>query len=817
MLELKAGNQLARRYVLGRQLGRGGEAQIWLATDKMTAASVALKIVPASKSIRLRAEWQTGIRLIHAHIVRVFEFHEEDSLAFFSMQLIDGASMASLTGRSLADVLAPIGLIARALQHLHDKGLVHRDIKASNLLLDDNGVPYLSDFGVCCAIGTTGRGGSLISQSPASLQQAPASPADDIFALGATLYELIGGRSPWSSDATEADIRRAAPAPLQTPDGAELPRAVADLVRRMLAQEPTDRPTAAEVARDLAEAGFTPAAASLSTVRSRRQNEESVSPVQQIRPERRGRVTTTVIPDSASGGLNRNVVFGALGVLIVVLVLVVFVLPEQLGERRKAPAVVVEAEPLTPDEVPPAQTKNAPAIVTVEVPVDPEIRARVRDAAILPSGLLEGDDEITFNENLADYSGLDERGRERFYAESTAGELLSAFEVLEGRGVDRWAPVEHRRARELNALGDAEYLEQQFENAEEYYLGGLTVLEPLYARIQAVFDQAFADAEAAFAAGDRLEALRLYELAVAVTPTHPGALAGLRRAQNLEDVQRLVAQGLDYEEELDYVAAQSAFERAIELDELWQPAQDGLVRIKQARTKLAFDTRMSEGFEMIATGDYLGARAAFRTAQRLIPASTEPTDGLLQVDQGLRLRDITTLEQEALALERDEHWDAVVATYEEILNVDATLQFAMDGLARGREMGAIHRQLDDYIEEPDKLSQPAVMQRATGFVVELTARKDAGPRMTAQRAELLRLLKRAATPLAVPLLSDNATEVTVYRVGHLGRFAQHEINLRPGTYVAVGSRTGYRDVRLEFRVAPEIDIEPVIIQCQEPI
>ena len=71
--------------------------------------------------------------------------------------------------------------------------------------------------------------------------------------------------------------------------------------------------------------------------------------------------------------------------------------------------------------------------------------------------------------------------------------------------------------------------------------------------------------------------------------------------------------------------------------------------------------------------------------------------------------------------------------------------------------------------------------------------------------------------MSIPLVSDNVTDVFVYKVGRLGNFMRREISLRPGTYVVVGTRSGYRDVRLEFRVAPEIDMEPVIIQCEEPI
>jgi hypothetical protein len=66
-------------------------------------------------------------------------------------------------------------------------------------------------------------------------------------------------------------------------------------------------------------------------------------------------------------------------------------------------------------------------------------------------------------------------------------------------------------------------------------------------------------------------------------------------------------------------------------------------------------------------------------------------------------------------------------------------------------------------------------------------------------------------------VSDNQTAVSIYKVGKLGQFDHREVELRPGTYVAVGARPGYRDVRLEFRVAPEIDMQPVVVRCEEPI
>ena len=819
MLELKKGTQLADRYTLVRRLGGDGYAHVWLAKDRLTSASVALKIGAGDpdSTEKLRGEWQVSIRLMHAHIVRAFEFHTETDVAIFSQQFIDGLNFRVLTGLSPEEVLGPVGLLLQAVGYLHSKGIVHRDIKASNVLLDSNGSPYLSDFDVSAAQGQIASGGSLIAQSPQSLAGLPASTADDVFALGSLIFELLSGRPPWASSDMADSIKRAQVPPLTAVNGSELPVDIKTLVDQMLDKEATNRPTANEVADRLQAAGFAPHTARVQSAASPRVHDELIESVQSIRPVQRQSSEAAELLRQESTGLSQKSVGIALAVLIIVLLGVVFVLPSNVSEDHEPAARVPSTEDAILKDVPSNFADDEEAKDRATVFVDPEVRQRIKGNLDVPNRKLDDDEDITFSENAADYSGFDDEGRARFEAESTLGELLSALEVLEARGIALWASREQLAARELYAKGDEAYLEKDFTYAEELYLGALTVLEPLYERIEPTFNDAYAGAIAAFEAGDRLDALRLFELAVAITSSHSGAKAGYERARNLEAVLRLVDQGLEFEEDLDLDAAQSSFEQAIELDSLWPAAHDGLKRVARTRIELEFDTRMTEGFEAIAAGDFLGSRAAFRMAKQLVPESTEPDDGLLQVDQGLRMQEISTLEQEAASLEQDEHWDAVVRTYEEILKVDSTLSFASDGLRRGRQMRALHEQLDELIAEPDRLSVPSVMQKATMLVVNITTRPYVGPRLSGERDELSRLLKRAATALTVPLISDNVTEVSIYKIGRLGNFMRKEVNLRPGTYVAVGSRPGFRDVRLEFRVAPEIEMEPVIVQCEEQI
>lgn len=769
MLELVKGTRLAERYTLERPLGRGGEAQTWLARDGMTGALVALKIVPTSGGAgkRLRKEWETNLRLMHAHIVRVFEFYEDQEAAFYSLQYIDGPDLGSLAGMPADEVLPPLGLVADALRYAHAKGIVHRDVKASNVLLDHNGVPYLSDFGVAAGVGEFAGGGSRIAASPQVLGGEAAQPADDIYALGILFAELL---SP-------------------------VPAAARNLVDSMLSEDAGKRPSAAEVGDILRQAGFAPGPARAQITSRPGLAEMPVATVAAVRRTHKAAPDTDAnIPAKSATGISAKRLGISLAALIIVLVGVVFILPDAVEHS--------DTGVVRPGRIVPAGAPGAG-----ESPV----------AADVTGNASLGDERIEFNENDANYKNLGEEKKARARVEQVLGELLSNFETLERRSVQRWAAVPYRRARKFYEQGDTAYLKHDWGAAELHYLDALALLEPLFDRVEPEFEEALAGARAAFEAGDRAEALRLYELAVAITPNNPEARAGYERAKNLETVMQLVDQGIEFEKELELDAAEASFQKAVEIDPNWTPAVDGVERVRQTRIKMQFDARMSEGLASLANGDYLAARAAFRMARQLMPDSREPADGLLQVDQGLRLNNIHTLEGEAAALENAEHWAAAVKTYEDILEIDGNLSFAMDGLEKARRMSALHQQLDNYISDPDRLAVPSVMKKATSLVVDITRMPEIGPRLAGQRDELSRLLKRAATPVPVELVSDNMTMVSIYKVGVLGNFSHTRLELRPGTYVAVGVRPGFRDVRQEFRVAPEIEMQPVVVRCEEPI
>jgi tetratricopeptide (TPR) repeat protein len=440
-----------------------------------------------------------------------------------------------------------------------------------------------------------------------------------------------------------------------------------------------------------------------------------------------------------------------------------------------------------------------------------------KNPVAIEDGASDVDSAATEEVTKAPVITAEEMARIKIATDEALGDFLSQLERLKYRGIERWGGQPYLDVLDVYAEGDQAYLNKNFATAGDRYREATRLFDPFYDRIEPEFEKSMQAAGEAFERLDFIEAIRWYDLAVAITPGHGEAEKGLKRAVNLEAVLQLMDQGLQFEDDLELEGARLAFEKALGLDSAWKPASAALARVRDTIEQMSFEARMSEGLEALATSDFETARAAFNAARAMHPASRDPVDGLLQVDQEIRLQKIRSMEGEVLAQEANEQWETAIATYEALLDVDGDLQFAKEGLARVKSRARMHQQLNVYIADPDSLTDPVNLRRATTLLLSVSRIQPQGPRLTDQKTELAMLLKRAATPLPVRLVSDNLTEVSVYKVGKLGRFEAQELSLRPGKYIAVGIRSGYRDIRLEFRVAPDIESKPIIVQCEEAI
>jgi len=248
-------------YELAEEIGRGGWGVVFEAEHRTLGRRVAIKYLPAAFSSdpdarnRFRSEARVVASLDHPHIVPLYDFVEEGDTCVFVMELMPGGTLwdrfedDDLTPEAACNVtLALLG----ALYHAHQRGVLHRDVKPENVLFNREGMPKLADFGIAKVLGDgagTRTATGMIMGTPAYMAPEqgsgePISPATDVYAIGAMLYELLSGRLPFESTGNAlAQLYRhvhEAPTPLRE-IAPQIPDGVAAVVMKALEKRPEDR------------------------------------------------------------------------------------------------------------------------------------------------------------------------------------------------------------------------------------------------------------------------------------------------------------------------------------------------------------------------------------------------------------------------------------------------------------------------------------------------------------------------------------------------------------------------------------------------
>jgi hypothetical protein len=230
-----------------------------------------------------------------------------------------------------------------------------------------------------------------------------------------------------------------------------------------------------------------------------------------------------------------------------------------------------------------------------------------------------------------------------------------------------------------------------------------------------------------------------------------------------------------------------------------------------------FVAAMSRGLAALESGRWQIAREAFETAANLRPDAPEVADGLARAGAGERRSLVEAGIRRGRELESSEAWAEAVQTYARVLAVDPDAAAALEGRERADLRANIDKQLEYHLDNPHRLSSPLVFEDASDLLARARELDPRGPRLESQLARLEAALTTASTPVPVVVVSDDLTEVVIYRVGRLGAFSRRELSLRPGTYTAVGSREGFRDIRVQFTVGADALPGPVTVVCTEAL
>jgi len=259
LVQLKPGSSIGTRYEIVRLLGQGGMGAVYQANDKELERQVAVKVIRADMAAnpeilrRFKQELILARQITHKNVIRIFDLGQADGIKFITMEYIEGENLQSLlrTKKKLepteaANILAQV---CRALEAAHHEGVIHRDLKPQNIMLDKSGRAYVMDFGIARSMlgaGMTQTGALIGTPDYMSPEQAKGMSLDarsDLFSLGIIFYEMLSGKVPFEADTTMGKLWKRTNEPARPLDELDktIPKPLSDIVRKCLEIDPQKR------------------------------------------------------------------------------------------------------------------------------------------------------------------------------------------------------------------------------------------------------------------------------------------------------------------------------------------------------------------------------------------------------------------------------------------------------------------------------------------------------------------------------------------------------------------------------------------------
>jgi eukaryotic-like serine/threonine-protein kinase len=794
------------RYVLQERLGAGGQGEVWRAHDPQRGADIALKILrlapgrAAAAWDALRHEYESASRLDHPFILKVYEPEREDGTFLLPMELATGGDLRRLRGANYLSIVPVLLEVALALEHAHERGVVHRDLKPGNVLFDARGRVKLADFGVSGSAPDPGtdsliRGLSPFTASPEQLRGEPPSTADDIYGLGALAYELLSRRPPHFPHFDARRVQQEPVPPLVPTE--QIPPQLDALIARMLAKDPTERPGSMREVIDDLEAALNdtltfdfedeelPEEGNLT-----RQLEELPLPrtPPEPPPPRSSPRTLPLEPPSPRSSPPEPPPPRAA--------------PPPKPASAVPPPVTPSAAPASPTVSPLAELRSSLADITATVP--PDAGSLRKAAAVSAEGLQPWQELQQAPIDLSGFEPLRRGPRMVMWVlvilSFAAAAALVATRYLDipaltallpGRSPAAGGASPEALAAKLTA--DRIDFNKRFALLEAHGAANWAGPDLAKARTLAGESVGARDAGSLPLAQQRLDeasrVLDAIERAPAPTPATaaaPGGAAAAGASPGTTAAPAAVASS-------DSSAASTAF------------GND------------AYAKAAGEGFAALGAGQLEKARRAFEKARTLRPDGPEAREGLRRIDAARNAHTLALRRAEAEDLEDEEHWQESLDAYDAVLRQDASLAWAQEGRARAGARLQLGESLQALIDHTDRLANPRLRTEAATLLQTAEQQPTVGPVLRTQITRLTTLLPALDKPVRLSLVSDNLTQVTIPSVGSFGSFARRDIELKPGHYTVIGTRDGYREVRRDITVTPGAEYLTVNVSCSEPI
>jgi len=378
-----------------------------------------------------------------------------------------------------------------------------------------------------------------------------------------------------------------------------------------------------------------------------------------------------------------------------------------------------------------------------------------------------------------------------------------------------WAPEDWQLAINSALQGDQEFGQRSFAAALEAYQYAGEQLQNLLNDREHILQQSLDSGWQYLQEDAVIDSSAAFERVLAMQADHQQAQLGLERAAVREQVLELVTSARQAVISNTLGLAAEAYTLALQLDPLYSPAREALEEVETELHNRAFRDTMGLALQALDSGRFTVAEKALMEAAKIYPADPALKETFQRLSTARRQANLRSLRKRAVVLLKNEDWTAAIDQYQRALKIDSQASFARNGLDRAQEKQQLHQQLDHYLSDTTRLYSDDPLENA-GKLLAANQQTAAGEPLLAEKlAALQQAVTLAVIPVELLILSDNLTQVTIYKVGRLGSFEQKRLSLRPGKYTVTGSRQGYRDVLKVIELRPGQDGQSLKIETEE--
>jgi hypothetical protein len=413
-----------------------------------------------------------------------------------------------------------------------------------------------------------------------------------------------------------------------------------------------------------------------------------------------------------------------------------------------------------------------------------------------------------------DLAAIEKRRQQRNEYEEWRERYELLLEGLEAQAAGVWGGEIFAAAKQLADQADGAADSNDYALALERIETAARRLERVVTQRPAVLAERLRIGTTAIEAGQLDVARQSFELARQMDPGNAAAEQGLVRVLALGPVLGDLVAGETARLAKEFLRALTLYETVLRADPGNTAAASGLREVRTAISTDSYAREIGSALAELRAGRLETARAALSRAAALRPAAPEIAAVSRQVQAANRRFELQGSASEIEQLEQTERWAEALAAYDELLKQDAGLAFARDGRARVAPRAELAARLQGLIDRSGRLTAPEVRREAERLLAQAKSQLDA-PVLRQQERQLREALQRYERTIVAVIQSDGFTEVRVQRVGAFGVFERKEIALKPGRYVVIGSRVGFRDVRREVVIDPDSEPPTIEVRCTE--